>query len=332
MKRWILLLALAAIVAATDAVATQSDDGASVKNEIVALRFDWPAGTEIVVESSKRRLRDLESRHYDITTTGEYTMRVEPAPDGLRIRHSEMRDVAVGGGSGGRAADINSLMMRLGDISPDYVVSPQGALLRIEGMDEIAARMRAFFAPMLDSLQSAEATARVGHLIESVLREEALFNKAAEIWNAMVWTWAGEQYELGAVYAMSSEEPSPVMPSVTFPMIYEFGVLECAPCADGADPRSCVRIELTSYIDPDQRDGVVAKLFELMGLEADASVMGEFELTNRVVLLTEPGTLLPHRFETTRSITSVVAEGGVERVVRNLDETRLAFRYPQAED
>ncbi|MBN2172195.1 MAG: hypothetical protein JW819_12820 [Candidatus Krumholzibacteriota bacterium] len=333
MKRWILLVAHAALMAMPGAVGARSDeDGSSVKNEIIALRFDWPAGTEILVESSKRRLRDMESRHSDITTTGEYTLRIEPAPDGLRIRHSEMRNVTVDGGDGGRAAEISGLMMQLGDISPDYVVSPRGELLRIEGMDEIASRMRAFFAPMLDSLASAEATARVGTLMESVLREEALFNKAAEIWNAMIWTWAGEQYELGAVYSMASEEPSPVMPSVTFPMVYEFGVLECASCADGADPRSCVRIELSSYIDPEQRDSVVAKLFELMGLEGDASTMGEFDFTNRVVLLTEPGTLLPHRFETTRSISSVVVEGGVEKMVHNLDETRLVFRYAAAGD
>jgi hypothetical protein len=93
-------------------------------------------------------------------------------------------------------------------------------------------------------------------------------------------------------------------------------------------------VTLRSAPDPDELPGLVgAVVAQLAG--ADATIpeeaLHELVVENELLLVTEPETLLPHRFVWTRSVRATLAGAedgrGEPRVLEQVDRSEADYRY-----
>jgi hypothetical protein len=273
--------------------------------DTVSLRFNWPAGlTGRVVQEIFRS--DSSARKHDSTVfTYSHRLRVLEHPRGLLVRYDSMvvpglDEVAKDAAS----AFAQQLLRNITSLTPSYVVNREGEFLEVAEIKRLHAAMDSLFAPMLEEIEQESAQAR--SLIQGLMSEQVLTNSAAEAWNAMVGTWVGADWEVGAAYEYESEAPSPIMPGVMIPFHYEFGAVERVPCREGGEEDECVHLVMVSTPDMDATREVLKKFVEQLAGEKD---MGEFvaaietmQLENVVTVITNPQTLVPYHVATERHI------------------------------
>ncbi|NIQ31975.1 MAG: hypothetical protein GTN89_16900, partial [Acidobacteria bacterium] len=231
-------LALAAFGAALLGPPTvRAQEAADTAGEVVAIRFDWPVGLRAEVTASRQRERETEGKTSGFSLTSQYRFETSEHDAGLLVSVTDFR---ISGFSADPAVTdfFANVQSKLSGIAPNYVVSRRGELLQLQGLDEIVARSRALLGPMLDSLRNLRAEAAT--FIQSMLSESYFMSQATEEWNAIAGLWLDADFEVGAVYVLEDEEPSPVLPDVSIPYYYEFSLIDYVPCHESAAPRSCV--------------------------------------------------------------------------------------------
>ncbi len=295
--------------------------------EVVAIRFDWPVGLRAEVTASRQRERETEGKVSGFNIASEYRFEVSDHDAGLLVNLTDFRISDISADPG--VADFfANAMNQFAGISPDYIVSREGELLQLVGLDEIVAASRALLGPMLDSLKTMSPEA--ASLVESMLSESYFMSQAAEEWNAAVGLWLDADFEVGAVYVLEQEEPSPVLPDVLIPFYYEFSLSDHAPCHDSAAPRSCVVLEMVSFPDA---DAVKSLLSDIMQRIAGREIVGQFyfeelEVENTVRLVTEPATLIPHSVELVKWIRGTMAgPAGAGGEFRQIERRSYSYRY-----
>ncbi len=322
-------LALVAAVLVSAPAGAGAQDVAT-DGEVVLLEFGWAPGLEASVSMEQRILREGQSTDTDIRISTRYNMTVAEHPSGLVVSSTD--GVLISMDSNVPLAPDNPLRLMydgLSGIDQGYVLSPHGELLDVEGKEQAAAAFRAALAPVLDSASMVPEMQGLVQSFETMLTPDAMVASAAEFWNALVWTWAWEEYEVGIVYEVETEEPSPLMPNLMIPMRYELGFLEVVACPDAEESNGCVRLELRSYPDPAVIQEFMTTFMDQLGA-ADQGVeleIEEYEQENRIVLVTQPESLIPYSMEITKSIRGVMSENGETAEFNRLDSTALTFEY-----
>lgn len=103
-----------------------------------------------------------------------------------------------------------------------------------------------------------------------MLSESHFMSQATEEWNAIAGLWLDVEFEVGAVYVLEEEEPSPVLPDVSIPYYYEFSLIEYVPCHQSAAPRSSVVLEMVSFPDADEVKRLLSDVMEQVAGRQDA--------------------------------------------------------------
>lgn len=141
--------------------------------------------------------------------------------------------------------------------------------------------------------------------------------RLAADWNAMVYLWSGRRFELGTVWSSERAVPSPGGQAVR--MQSTFAWEGRVPCAPGELEAACVRLRLRSTPLPES-----AASFVLESWLEDHEAGGDPSVTHAVVsedvvVIAHPATLLPRRFTRSRHIRGVVTVGGEARRIDNSD-------------
>ncbi len=316
----------AALLVPTAGLAQEERDTAP---EVVPIRFDWPVGLRAEVVASRQRERETDDKTSGFSMVSEYRFEVSAHDAGLLVFLSDFRisdfsaDPAV-------ADFFGNVQGQLSGIAANYIVSREGELLQLEGLDELVARSRALLGPMLDSLRNLRAEA--ASFLESMLSESYFMSQATEEWNAIVGLWLDADFEVGAVYVLEDEEPSPVLPDVSIPYYYEFSLIDYAPCHESAAPRSCVVLEMVSFPDANE---VKSLLGDVMQQIAGREIVGqfffeEFDVENTVTLVTEPSTLIPHSLEMVQELQGTMrGPEGEGREFLQVDRRTYSYRYAE---
>ena len=295
--------------------------------DVVSLRFNWPANIGIGVSFASRQVREQPGVSTDISIQGHYQISVVDHPQGLRVMQSGL-ETTLFESIPTMPPPVETLYRNLAALSPDYVVSADGALIGVDGLDQLAASVRDSMAPLFEA--AGPQAAGVRGMVDEMLSEDALFAQIQEEWNAMVGTWVGADFELGVGYVLEESVPIPMFPDMSLPMRYSFEASERGPCAAGAAENSCVRLRMESAPDEAQLAAFVERFVARVGGElADAEgAIGQLSRVDTIELLAEPGTLLPHELTVTMEIGAAIsglAPGGSP--FRRYRETRYRFGY-----
>ncbi len=292
----------------------------------VALRFAWPAGLKATVTTTKARTRRAEETTTRISTI-QYSMLVEADGENLRIRISD----AAAGIEGDLAAlppqARAQLVAQAADLTPDYRVTKGGEFAGLHDLPTVRKKLETLLRGMLPGDADEGMVAQ----ILSVVTSEAFLNaKAAEQWNALVGTWAGADFELGADYTLSSQEPLPVMPGEQILMHYVFSANRLLPCRRGGTERTCAELEMTSTADPEDAARVTQAMISKLALDSSlpGAAFTTLEIENVLLVVTEPNGLVPHSLTLTRTIRGTVRAEGKEQAIEQVDRTDTHYAYP----
>jgi len=317
-----LLAALA--VACTGTVA--ADQPAAT--EVVRLTFAWPPGTAAQVETSRQRTRLTGEKENTFSANARYRMHVRSHEDGLLVAYSDFETPAVAGDDADRKATIEAILQKVAAVAPSIVVSPEAELLRIENVKELREQMQSVFEPMLAEMR--DAPPQLTAMMRNALSEQSLTASAAQDWNALVGAWAGAEFEQGATYGLTADEPLPMIPGATVPMTYEFAYVEKVPCGPSAASPACVVLEMNSAPDPQAMKNILDE-FMRKATRGSAAPQGLFEsldVASTIVVVMEPATMLPHRLEIEKRVEGTVrAPGEGPQVVTQVDEQVTTFTY-----
>lgn len=334
------VLLLAAFVPAEVHAQLPDSTAAADSVETLLLQFDWPVGLTADVEAVTRREQGDQP---PTEILQRYVMEVLPGVEEgellVRHRNGEMTDFLVDG----EAVSLEDnpmvgLLRALSRAEVDYRVSEEGEFLGVADFEETRRELDTFIQSMLGALDSmaaasgnpagsGEALAGIRGMMENMASEEALMTAYADSWSSMVWFWAWEEFDLGYSYLLDSETPSPLVPGLVIPMEVEAGVYERAPCHDGAPEDSCVVLEFLSTPDAEAALPALRDFLQsLMGPDEAVEVASMVQ-ENFIQVISEPGTLIPHRMITSQVTEMELSADGESEVVRQVQEVEVTFRY-----
>jgi len=305
-------------------------DSTLAQPTVVVPEFGWRPGVAARVQQAQRIVRKSEGGGTDISMRSSYAMVVEAHDQGLLVRNYDGQLLDMTSDPPSPADDELEAMYRaLSGVKAAYVVSEDGELLELEGVDEAAAAFRSALVSALDSVAETEEMAPLMEMFEGMLSPAAMFSLAEEQWNGMIWNWAWEEFEEGAVYEATSEEPSPLVPDVAFPMEYEFGFLEFVPCRPQEQEPRCVSLEMYAYPDSEAAKEIMAAFFQRMGaaMQGATLLVDEFVQVNHIAVVLDPVNMLPYAYHASKSIEGVISENGKANPFSRLDQTELTFEY-----
>lgn len=248
-----------------DESATLETVRASGVGEILQLRFDWPGGLVGRCRSRRRVVGDGPAEPAREVT---FRVRVERAADEVRVVTEDL------GGDENR-----------GDVPGPLVeaVAPDGSYRAAQGVEDAVARR----------------ASRTGHgAADTALAVREIEARLAETWKLLVAAWAGRELPLGAAYAATAPETLPGGETLRVRIAIQADGR--VPCDRADTARRCVRLRLHS--EPEERapQGLVRELLGVLAPEGrpapDAFVPDVASITTSAIVVTEPDTLIPHRF------------------------------------
>ncbi|MEJ2540053.1 MAG: hypothetical protein P8188_08805 [Gemmatimonadota bacterium] len=310
----------------------RAQDAPTTGAETVTLTFGWPAGLSARVERESARTTFAEDGPVQVTVRMAHRMDVEQDPRGRLVTYTDFQVDPIEGIAPGEQA----LVQRLTASLPGYVVSEDGELVGVTGLEELRAGMRTWLDSLIQaetsSLEEAAQAARfLMPITDQALSEEALLASVSQEWTMLVDAWTGREMELGRTEVIDTEEALPIPGAPVVPYRYELSAIARVPCRDGDEDAGCVQLSLVSFPDPETLSealgSFVTEMAEQMGTAPGQMRYEEVDARAEITLVAEPATLIPHALTVTeRSRITVVVDGETQSGGR--DETKeVRFRY-----
>lgn len=280
MSRLLRALSTLALAGLLTHCATSSGASGAASGDAVPLRFAWPEGLTIQVDSTTRVTRNEEAPEQ---VTANYQLRLEGQGEERKLINDQTLE-------GVTLPDGQPMRM------PTMILGPKGELRRIEGADAIVQQ----FAQEAESQeipkeQLAQVTAMVRDALEQATRAQ---------WEALVGKWSGLSPKPGETVDRKGRTTVPLFGS-SATTLEHVTLKERAPCTEGATEKRCVRLVLQSSLDPEKLDQAIDELSKKvrsfmkanMGLPdqsiPEMTVM-KMRIDTTIEFIVEPDTLVPH--------------------------------------
>ena len=303
--------------------------GAQEVVDSVALRFAWPVGMTARVEQEWSRVQATPTKRDSTYVRSAYRLQVADHPQGRLIEMDSFRIVPAPGQQLNATVDGEQIVARLGSLLPSYVVSVEGEFLAVADIERMKSAFDSILAPVRQ--QSESGSPQVRALLANMTSPQALTAAAAQEWNLVVGTWVGADWEVGAAYEYSAEEPIPYLPGQKVKMNYEFAAVERVPCAGSEREARCVELFMRSAPDSAAFAGLLRTLFETIAPDQRSAVEGlqNMRAVNELTVIAEPATLRPHSVELIKFVEVGVApsSGDAGGKTMRLDRRAASYTY-----
>jgi hypothetical protein len=274
------------------------------------------------VEATRFQERSAETVD-TVAGAARYRMNVTAHPEGVLVSYDGF--VFPPPADTSEASRMGALAERAATLVPKVVIDAAGTFVRVADVATVRARLDSLMVEMLPPEDAAAAR----ETITALITEDALSGLAAQEWNAIVGLWAGADLELGETYEMEEETELPMIPGATVPMVSEFAVERRLACVEGGTTQDCVEIRLVSRPDADAMKGILEQFMARMLATPGLGGIGfeSLDMENEVVLVTEPGTLRPHRVRLSKAVTGVVTAAGERGTVSQVEVRTFRYTY-----
>jgi hypothetical protein len=211
-------------------------------------------------------------------------------------------------------------------VFPSFVVSDEGRLVRLDGIEPLLEEAQRKLESRLAELPPDSAEAKV--LAATRVSEENLLAAAREHWQKLAGAWSGTSLVVGESYQRKEHIGVPALGGLRILSATEFGVGQRIPCDEEMTEADCVEIEVRSLPLPE----ALIRLEEALRERSQAAASGgrgaleDFEIEESSYLIAEPSTLVPHYLETTTTFRATLRRAGKADIpVEDLDQT--VYRY-----
>lgn len=285
--------------------------------DTVRLAFGWTPGLHGEVQLTRVRINGSGPARADTSTLRTtYSLAVSKVEDGLRVEVGDFKVPAIP-----ESDETAAAIALISSFSPSYVLSPGGDLLRLDGTEELATRVRSMLDSMLTKLELPAAK----QALNGMVSEETLSAQLSEEWTALIGVWLGAELEVGSLYELEAEEALPLPGNPVVPFKFEFGVIDRVPCDREDQATSCVKLVMRSFPDPEVMKQFLRDLGNSMladSPEVPEMVFHDLSVFSESVLVTSPKTLIPRTLSITKRIDGLLTSGGVEERV---SQTRNSY-------
>jgi hypothetical protein len=252
-----------------------------------------------------------------------YRIDVEEAEEGRLIRRGDIRAEDPESGKAYPLQELpEPLASQLMAVFPSFVVSDEGRLVRLEGVEPLIEEAQRKLERRLADLPPESPEARA--LAETRVSEEHLLEAAREHWKQLVEDWSGATLEVGERQQRKDRLEAPSLGGARILSTTEFGVGGWIPCKEEASAADCVEIEVHSRPLPE----ALSRLEEMMrersrgASKAGAAVLENLEIEESSYLVAEPSGMIPHYLETTARFRATLRRPGeADLTVSDLDQT-----------
>lgn len=267
--------------------------------ERIELGFAWP-------ESFSARVTGAETSRFvagvvreESSTQMSYRVRVEPAADGVRVRYDDFALLDPRTDALVRLASVPGLEALGAALRPSFLVSKDGHFAGTPDLDRVANAVNRELEALRAQPSGPPADAP---RLPARFSGELFRRHAPADWEPMVELWTGREIELGARYAVDLVTKLPLLEGVSIRMTGELRVSGWIPCAPSDSAARCVELVLVTQPAP----GTLDQLRDAAESRSDPTshaamvTVDALELDERVRIVTEPETLVPHRVSTDR--------------------------------
>ncbi len=299
--------------------------------------FGWPLDLAAQVETRIQINRTDSGRTEKRSLGGTYTMRVEGAPEGLRVRHENF-DLQPMGRETFRSSPGDALLnlgqdknLPLAILRPDLLVNAQGDVARVLGGEGV----RSDWNRILDAAEGLPSAQRAS--LADLFANGWLDVRATDDWNSMVAIWSGAEFEIGNPYEFDEPDGYQLGVLGKLPARGIFRARRFLPCGTPHGSIACVELELRMEVHREAATRAFARWYRdtahtlLPGSLGPATLektIDFFDYREYVVLVTNPAGLIPYRLSMRRetSLGIRTAAGKVE-TLSEAELVETSFRY-----
>ncbi len=294
-------LGLACIAAALALTGERASAQASRDAEVVSLHFGWKPGHVADVVERRERLSGG-------TSVGaaelRYRLAVRAEGDALVVDRSEEPGPPPPG----------ALVVP----EPSIRITREGAFAGVVDEGALRERTRAALTAQLGERASEGAA-----LIASATQPELLRARAQGDWNLLIESWlGGRAFALGGVYQLSAKEERP---DGALQLRYEIGASRRVPCSASETRLRCV--ELGMRWSPIAEHAERALRAQLAGAIPAEAKLTEPALRTEVLLVAEPGTMLPHSYRFRRTYSGTAENGAVRERFEIAERSERSYAW-----
>ena len=293
--------------------------------DIVSLNFSWPSDLRGKAVLNFKQIKSSNRGTQRQTFSGSYDFRAEPIQEGLLVRYGNP-EIKIEGGpqADDQRAKLERALLKATSSPPDYIISPNGKFVRLEGVDRFQENLQAALAEVISDLPE-EAQGRVMQILGQMTTKEQLEKKIVENWDREVGAWIGASLSQGDIYEAHYTAEAPALQNAPIPMKAQFKYVGRTPCNDESEEENCVELELLTEVNSETLAQTLEGFLQKAGI-SDFHVE-QFQLEERVQLITEPETLIPHRMHLRRLSSTVISRGGQTSEANEYREIKATYTY-----
>ena len=162
-------------------------------------------------------------------------------------------------------------------------------------------------------------------ILGQMTTEEQLEKKIRESWDREVGAWIGATLDQGDTYEAQYTIEAPALQNAPIPMKAQFKYVGRVPCNDESEAENCVELEMLTKVNSEILAQALEDFLQKAGI-SDFHVE-EFQLEEKVQLITEPGTLIPHRMHLRRLSSTVISQNGQTSEANEYREIKATYTY-----
>jgi hypothetical protein len=278
------------------------------------LRFDWPIGTELRVDSERSRERTAKPA---TVRKAAQRMRVLAHPEGRLVQFEQLDSTKLnlsGDAAAALAAQVQSL-------TPNFVIDRDGDVVGVENLAAIQSALRALMP------STEQMPAGLKELMTNITSEEVLEALVSEEWHFLVGTWQDVPLESKPLESTTAM-PSPLFPDIEIPWTVTIRFQGVSSCTRGGVARECAALDARWVASPDALRAMLAKLIEGVP-DLGGTRYERMGLVNVARIRLETATMLPHEASSEKTVEMTVTDGKERIDVKQVDRRSSRFTYPE---
>ena len=288
--------------------------------------FGWPADLSANVEFEASRTQVAGDRTANRSVAGTYQMSTARVSDGIRVSFDDF-SVEPSKSQNETQAKLQDFMASVGSFLPHFVVSPEGKLLRLEGVTELRRNAITAFDEVSIGL-SDDLRARLDRTLNTLISDVRLKASIQSYWQRDVGAWMGRNFVLGKTISQERTQPIGMLQNAQLPMKTSITVQSLRPCQDGMAADSCAVVNVISELKSGRLTPELAARVRqaISGAPADFQ-LDSVDLTSSLDLVTEPSTLLPHKVVTERTLTIYHTYQDKKQQLEQIEKRETRYQY-----
>jgi hypothetical protein len=291
----------------------------------VSLSFAWPAPIHARVAATLQRKSHWVEMNLDKTETlsGTFETNVDRSPDGqIHVRFGKP-ELAVATGKAGKATLTIMELIPLLPLAfgPTIAISRDATVFRVEDPADFRS---ALVALVENSITDEKIREFIPRMVAGHASDEQLDGISKMRWGGIVGLWNGRTLRQGEVTHWAERLTVATAGEPTLVYQYQAEFVGRVACSAGESAMPCVELHLIAEVAAPDRQAYA----EQVQRSAKGGVRFEYpEMRVEVRLVTDPDTLLPHRFhESTRGGMKMIEENSTMEQHRQ-DDLQLIFTY-----